>query len=164
MSILGEMWDKWAPKEIILKAAKRVGISKSGLNVDHMQQDKFQQAANIMNKDQDSSDKPGPSTPKRICTRSLSTTPSSPSELPTTPTSLSKLAKSKHKYGSLEYWKFMCQKYKEIIKEGYEKSLRLEDIPGLLTVNKVKPKDLQKTKNTRVTNVHGSMEAEDILS
>ena len=58
ISILGEMWDKWAPDEVILKAAKQVGISKSGLNVDHMQQDKFQQAANIMNKDQDSSEKP----------------------------------------------------------------------------------------------------------
>ena len=50
MSIL-EMWDKWAPEEIIVKAAKRVGISKSGHNVNHMQQDKFQHAANIMNKD-----------------------------------------------------------------------------------------------------------------
>ena len=56
----------------------------------------------------------------------------------------------------------MCQQYQDIIKEGYEKSLRLEEIPGLLTVNKVKPKDIHKTKNIRVINVHGSMEAKDI--
>ena len=51
----------------------------------------------------------------------------------------------------------------DLIQENYEKSLNLEEIPGLLTVHKVKPKDIQK-KNTRITNVHGSMEGQDILS
>ena len=49
-----------------------------------------------------------------------------------------------------------------LIKDGYEKSLNLEEIPGLMTVHKVKPKDIQK-KNTRITNVHGSMEGQDML-
>ena len=48
MKILGSMWDKWASKDTIITAAKRVGISKNGLNVKDMQQDKFQQAANCM--------------------------------------------------------------------------------------------------------------------
>ena len=51
----------------------------------------------------------------------------------------------------------------DLIQENYEKSLNLEEIPGLLTVHKVKPKDIQE-KNTRITNVHGSMEGQDILS
>ena len=51
----------------------------------------------------------------------------------------------------------------DLIQENYEKSLNLEEIPGLLTVHKVKPKDIQK-KNTIITNVHGSMAWQDILS
>jgi hypothetical protein len=39
----------------------------------------------------------------------------------------------------------------------------VEKILGLLTVNKVKPKDMAKKENTPVTNVHGSMEVQDIL-
>ena len=49
---------------MILNAAKRVSISKDGLNVEDMQQEKFEQAALIMNKANDSQ-KPGPSTPDR---------------------------------------------------------------------------------------------------
>ena len=48
MVILGHIWNKWASKESIVKAAKRVGITASGLNVDDMQQDKFERAADIM--------------------------------------------------------------------------------------------------------------------
>ena len=46
---------------------------------------------------------------------------------------------------------YVRQQYQDIIKEGYEKCLRLEEIPGLLKVNKVKPKDIHKTKNIRGT-------------
>ena len=101
MNILGEMWDQWAPEQTIVNAAKRVGISKVGLNVENMQQDKFQQAANIMATED--SPEPGPSTPKRMYTRSSTNTPESTSCQPTTPVSMSKLARSKHKYGSAGY-------------------------------------------------------------
>ena len=62
------MWDKWALRDTIINAAKRVGISKEGLNVNNMQQDKFQQAANGMaqNQKQWSSGSLAPSTPKKI--------------------------------------------------------------------------------------------------
>ena len=50
------------------------------------------------------------------------------------------------------------------IEESYEKSLNLAEVPGLLSVNRVKPKEVNQTKTTRVTNVHGSMEAQDVLS
>ena len=48
MIILGAMWDKWASRDTIINATKRVEISKEGLNVNNMQQDKFQQAANCL--------------------------------------------------------------------------------------------------------------------
>ena len=48
-----------------------------------------------------------------------------------------------------------------LIKELSEKSLCLEDIPGLLTIEKVKPKLSKET--TRVTKVHGSLHGQDIL-
>ena len=48
------------------------------------------------------------------------------------------------------------------IQNYYEKSLELDDIPGLFTINKVKPKELK--KSTHVANVHGLMEGQDILA
>lgn len=163
MTILGEIWGKWATEEMILNAAKRVGISKIGLSVEDMQQDKFEQAALIMNKANDSQ-KPGPSTPDRRETRSSTRSAQKADHLPSTPVSLAKLAKSKHKYGSLGYYKYMCEQYQEIIQNSNERGLKLDEIPGLLTVKTVKPKAPEKTKNIRITNVHGSMEAKDILS
>jgi len=56
----------------------------------------------------------------------------------------------------------MYDQSQNIIKEGYEKSLKLDKVPGLLSFNKVKPKDIAK-KNTKVTNVYGSMEGQNIL-
>ena len=38
---MGTMWRQWATVDNIIKAAKRVGISAKGLNVDDMQQEKF---------------------------------------------------------------------------------------------------------------------------
>lgn len=48
MSILSKIWDKWASKKSIIAAAKRVGISKEGLNVNWMQQQKFEKAASVI--------------------------------------------------------------------------------------------------------------------
>jgi hypothetical protein len=42
-----------------------------------------------------------------------------------------------------------------------ERSCPIEDIPWLMTIRKVKPKE--KTKNVRVTQVYGSMEGKHIL-
>ena len=49
MTILAEVWNKWASPQCIVKAGKRVGISKEGLNVNWMDQDKFEQAEAILN-------------------------------------------------------------------------------------------------------------------
>jgi len=53
MNILETMWNNWASAANIVSAAKRVGISKNGLNVDDMQQDKFEQAALLIYKTDD---------------------------------------------------------------------------------------------------------------
>ena len=50
--ILGGIWDKWASPYFIICATKRVGISKDGLSVNDMQQDKFQLAAKLIAQNQ----------------------------------------------------------------------------------------------------------------
>ncbi|XP_065641158.1 uncharacterized protein LOC124813955 [Hydra vulgaris] len=55
---------------------------------------------------------------------------------------------------SAQYWK---EKFQDLS----EKSIQLEEIPGLLTVQKVKPKISKIT--TRVTQVHGSMKGKNVL-
>ena len=154
---MAEIWDKWATKDSIIKAAQRVGIASSGLDINKMQQDKFAQAAKCMENDEK---QPPLSTLTKHSTRS-STTPVSVG--PLTPKSLIKLAKTKHRYGSASYWQFMYEQFQQNVKDCYENSLKLDAIPGLLTINKVKPKDMSK-KTTRITNIHWSMEAQDILS
>ena len=50
MMILADIWPynnnchPWATKESIVNAAKRVGVSSSGLSINFMQQDKFARA------------------------------------------------------------------------------------------------------------------------
>jgi len=48
MHILANMWDGWVSKESLIKAGKRVGVASNGLNVTWMQNDKFEQAAGII--------------------------------------------------------------------------------------------------------------------
>ena len=48
MTILAQIWNVWAPKDVIVNAAQRVGISSTGLDVRKVQQDKFEQTAKSM--------------------------------------------------------------------------------------------------------------------
>ena len=57
----------------------------------------------------------------------------------------------------------MYEQSHAIIQRSYEKSLNLQKIPGLLKINEVKPKELNKNKNMWVSNIYGSMEVQDIL-
>ena len=50
----------------------------------------------------------------------------------------------------------------EIINNTYEKSLKLNEIPGFLKIDRVKPKI--SSTNHCVTQVHGSIEGKDVLS
>ena len=76
---------------------------------------------------------------------------------PETPRSQAKLAKSKYRFSSTQYYKYLYEQSLDIVKSGYQRGIKLEDIPGLLEMNKVRLKDIRK-KNTRITKVHGSME------
>ena len=154
MNILAQIWNVWAPKDVIVNAAQRVGISSTGLDVRKMQQDKFGQAAKCM--DTESSQAPL-CTPKKALRSSFSTVVS-----PLTPNSLSNTARKKFQYGSSKYWQFMYEQPQGNIQNCYEKSLKLNDIPGLLTINKVKPTELKKIN--LCDNVHGLMEGLDILA
>ena len=138
MNILAQIWNVWAPKDVIVNAAQRVGISSAGLDVRKMQQDKFEQVAKCM--DTESSQAPL-CTPKKALRSSFSTVVS-----PLTANSLSNTAKKKFRYGSSKYWQFMYEQSQRNMQNGYEKSLKLDDIPGLLTISKVKPKQLKKNQ------------------
>ena len=96
MNILAQIWNVWAPKDVIFNAAQRVGISSTGLDVRKMYQDKFEQAAKCM--DTKSSQAPL-CTPKKSLRSSFSTVVS-----PLTADSLSNTAKKKFRYGSSKYW------------------------------------------------------------
>ena len=61
-----------------------------------------------------------------------------------------------------EYWKLKFEMAQEIINNTYEKSLKLNEIPGFLKIDRVKPKIF--STNHRVTQVHGSVEGKDVLS
>ena len=60
-----------------------------------------------------------------------------------------------------QYWKLKYEAAESMLKETHETSLNLEEIPGFLKVNKVKPKP--SSVNHRVTQVHGSMEGKNVL-
>ena len=107
MAILGNIWDKWVTSESIIKAARRTGISKDGFNVKDIQQDKFEQAANLIAQSQNKST-PDVNTQSKISTRSSIPTGNS-QQLANTPRSMSNLAKQKHRYGSTKNWKCMFE-------------------------------------------------------
>ena len=73
------------------------------------------------NQEKESSGNPGTSTPKKVSTRLSTHTLSRP---PVIPRSLSKVEKTKHRYGSTNYWKFMFEQSQEVIKEAMRRDTR----------------------------------------
>ena len=130
MTILGAIWDKWDTSETIVNAAKRVGITRDGLAANFIQQDIFEQAVSLIANSKVTELK---TTPNKTHTKSASNT--------------EKIAKHKHRFGFSEYWKCMFEQSQSIIQESYEKSLKLDEIPVLLTVKKVNPKEVNKKQN-----------------
>ena len=41
MQILASIWDVWTTKESLIKAARRIETTSSGININDMQKDKF---------------------------------------------------------------------------------------------------------------------------
>ena len=81
--------------------------------------------------------------------------------IPVTSRSISKLA---IKNIDTSYCKLMSEQSQMILKVSYEKSLNLEGIPNLLPANKVKAKDMKKTKNIRVTAYMGQWKHKTLLN
>lgn len=118
MLILGNIWESWTSRSAIVKAAKRVGITTTGLSVDHMQQDKFMQAASCMEQQGTASSSSSPSTvvsPKQT------------------------------RKNSAAYWKHKFEQSQAMIREMSERSINLEEVPGFMTIQKVKPKFSKQT-------------------
>ena len=138
--ILTEVWKVWAPSAAIVNAARKVGVTPDGLDVNLMQQDKFEQAE-----------------------RCIETTENLTTPQPSTSGSHQAGASPQNiRHGSAGYWKHKYEKALYLINDMSEQHLRIEDIPGFLHISKVKPKE-EKTKAIRVTQVHGSMEGKKIL-
>ena len=134
MDILADVWDKWATKESIIKAAKRVGISNHGLNWQWMQLEKFAQTEALIESD-------------------VSEVPSSskPVWQADPPAGI--------RSGTKEYWKSMYEAQLEISRKQAQLPVSPEAV-GIVNVEKIKR---VKRKITRVTQVHGSMEGQHIL-
>ena len=134
MNILAEMWNNWALPERIQKAAKRVGVSKDGLNVNWMDQEKFLQAEAILN----------PPTPKKTLRPELQL--NSPKGM------------RRH---SAEYWKslYLQRTNQLLLQEQEEVPYEIENVPGLLPYKKVKPNESVRRK---ITDVHGTLKATEV--
>ena len=105
------IWNKWATKESIVNAAKRVGVTSTELSVDFMQQDKFDRAARYMESTEISNNSAGQISSPKQCRR-----------------------------GSAPYWKSKFEQCQALLEERREKTINLVEIPGFMTFDKVKPK------------------------
>ena len=124
--ILANIWYKWVSKETLVNAARKVDVAGTLLSVDLIQQNQFGRAAECMVMNEDK--------------------PSSSASLPSTPSELIVSPNKRHR--SVRYWKKIFKQAMNIIDELHEKRIQLNEIPGFMTVQKVKSK-LSK-KNTRI--------------
>ena len=132
---MAAIWDKWASKKTIINATKRVGITATALDVNSIQQDKFEEALNCMAEVKQKFSESA--RPEKISTLSLNTN----AVVPITSCS------AKHRFGSAAFWKYMYDRSEIIHQESYANSLQLEEIPGVLTVNRVKHKEMSQKTN-----------------
>ena len=112
MNILAELWNYWAMPERIQKAAKRVGVSKDGLSIKWMDQDKFEQAEAILHP---------PTSTKTIGPEFQVNSP-----------------KGVRRH-SAAYWKALYLQRTEQLQE--KETYEIESVPGLLPYKKVKPNE-----------------------
>ena len=133
MNIVAEIWNQWATPERITKAGKRVGVSKDGLDINWMDQSKFEQAAAILS----------PPTP----------TKEAPEPQIESPQGVRK--------DSVTYWKAKyLQRTKQVeVLEAANTNFEIENVPGLMPYKKVKPSE---TVRRKITDVHGSLKATNV--
>ena len=136
MEVLSEVWQTWTTPESIIKAWKRCGISTTGLSYEWMQQDKLAAADALIEKQPDTP-------PKKK---------KEPWDI-ASPVGLRK--------GTLQYERKKNEMYREALRERSLNVVSPEEVPGFLTIEKVKVP--AKKKAVRLTQVHGSMEGSKIL-
>ena len=93
----GSCVGKRALKETIINTAKKVGITVTGLDVNSLQQDKFEQASDCMTEVKQKSSESANKTPEKISVLSLNTN----AIVPMTLNSLTKSARAKHRFGTV---------------------------------------------------------------
>lgn len=134
MDILSVCWGKWTNQHSILNAARKVGITKSELNVDFMDQKAFKKAETVTS-----------STPVKSNQKIVIESPVNIRE------------------GSAAYWKSKYKSAENVIADLQNTTVRPDEVlPELFSIKKTAPKKLNKVA-VRVTQAHGSMEAKKIL-
>ena len=137
MLILADIWNEWATPERIQNAAKRCGISSSGFNVNDMDQEPFERARLLLQKENSQS------TPSKFV--------DTPEEM-TTPTGMRKDTKA--------YWKWKATAAIEYVKHLKETPISPEEVmPDLMSVRRAAPVMRETRKSVRLSGTHGSMEA-----
>ena len=136
MNILSEAWPEFAAPSVLVNAARRVGLSNEGLNITWMNQEMFKRADYLLN---------GAVSPAK--------TSSTTSAVVSSPVGVRKNTK--------EYFKIKFEATHRKLQEVVNTSISLEDVDDLLPSKKIQPK---KSKAIRLTQVHGSMRAHDMLT
>ena len=136
MHIIAKCYGEAYSRDALVKAAKRVGISSHGLNVNWMQQDKFARAAALLSPEKSEEPK----------------TPDVTMSLQASPVGVRKR--------SAKWYEFKLAQSLNVIKELQQTPVSPEDVPGIMPIGKIQPK---KTKVKRITQVHGSLSACDLL-
>ena len=134
MNVLADIWDEWTSEELLVKAAKRVGFTSAGIDINNMQTEKFTRE------------------------EAVTSTQETPKKLPIP--ELSDLSPVNCHRGGKDYWMKKFMNLEERYKQQYNTIVSPEDVPGLLTIKKRKRP--MSTKPIRVTQVHGSMEGKNI--
>ena len=139
MEILGNAWQKWITPKVLVNAAKRVWISATGLNVNWMDEEKFQAAKNLLEDNRTPQKKNDPNSSACL---------------------LESLVGVRKETAS--YYKYKLDQSLERIKELQDTTPALDEIPELLSFQQITCKNTTTTKH-EATHIHGSMRANDII-
>ena len=137
MNILDGMWSTWANQDAVTNSFRRCGVTKSELNVGLMQQDKFTAA-------------------KLICEDDSPQTPRSKRRL------LDVESPKNVRKGCARYWKIKYERMQSSMETLVETPIDPEEVREL-TQPRVQRYPAKKSKNFRITQVHGSLTGQDIL-
>ena len=134
MNILSAAWGEFAAPELLRNAARRVGLSNTGFNVNWMNQEMFTRAENLR-------------------------TQSTPSKNAPAKIDISSPVGVRRK--SIQWYEHKLNESLSMIEKYQNTSVSVEDVEGLLPLKKIQP---AKNKIVRVTQEHGSMLAKNMLT